>query len=143
MDLTSPCHVDLADARAQHGSAGHAATGVLGEQFAVEHLEHTHGFRVVARNWRVAEGDLRGELDVVALDEDEDRLVVVEVKARRDAHRFGGAISAVSPRKRAQVRRLTSAFLREARARHRLVRLDLIAVDLGGTSTLTHLPGAL
>jgi putative endonuclease len=140
---TSPCHVDLAEDRARTCSAGHLATGVLAEQLAVEHLERTHGFTILARNWRVSEGALRGELDVVALDERADRLVVVEVKGRRDAQRFGGAVSAVSPRKRAQVRRLTAAFLRDAGSHRRFVRLDLVAVDLGGASRLTHLPGAL
>lgn len=143
MDTATACHVDLAADRVRARSAGHVATGALGEELAVEHLQVTHGFTVLARNWRVAEGDLRGELDVVALDERAGRVVVVEVKARRDAHRFGGAVAAISPRKRAQVRRLTAAFLRDQRVHHRFVRLDLVAVDLGRTSSLTHLPGAL
>jgi putative endonuclease len=143
MDTTTACHVDLDADRVRSGSVGHVATGALGEELAVEHLQVTHRLTVLARNWRVAEGELRGELDVVALDEPASRVVVVEVKARRDAHRFGGAVSAVSPRKRAQVRRLAAAFLRDQQVGHRFVRLDLVAVDLGRTSSLTHLPGAL
>lgn len=143
MDTTTACHVDLATDRARAPSEGHLATGALGEQLAVEHLRVTHGLTVLARNWRVAREDLRGELDIVAMDERVGRVVVVEVKARRDAHRFGGAAAAVSPRKRAQVRRLTAAFLQAHDVRHRYARLDLIAVDLGRTPTLTHLPGAL
>lgn len=69
--------------------------------------------------------------------------MVSEVKARRDAGRFGGALAAISPRKRAKVRALTAAFLREADLPYRRVRLDVVAVDLGRTPTLTHLLGAL
>ncbi len=144
MDTTTAhCRISLADAALREGSADHLATGVLGEELAARHLRDAHGLRIVARNWRVSAGELRGELDLVAYDEPAQRVVVCEVKARRDAQRFGGALAAVSPRKRAQVRRLAAAFLREAGLRHQGVSLDVIAVDLGAAPTLTHLPSAL
>jgi putative endonuclease len=114
-------------------------TGELGEALAARHLEHDDGLEVVARNWRLRAGELRGELDVVAVDHARTLVVVVEVKARRDAGRFGGAISAVPPRKARQVRALTAAFLRDAALPYRRVRLDVVAVDLGPRPVLTHL----
>ncbi len=120
-----------------------ARLGRAGEALAVHHLEADHGFVVVARNWRLSAGELRGELDVVALDHEGRRVVVCEVKARRDAGRFGGAVTAVSERKRARIRVLAAAFLREAALPYRIVRLDLVAIDVGRNPSLSHLEGVL
>jgi putative endonuclease len=117
--------------------------GAFGEQLAAEHLRDGDGLQVLARNWRLRAGELRGELDLVALDEGEGVLVVVEVKTRRDAARFGGALYAVSPRKAAKVRALTAAFLRQAGLAVGQVRLDVVAIDLGPRPVLHHLLGAL
>ena len=117
--------------------------GPLGEDLAVRHLTELDGLRLLARNWRLASGELRGELDVIAEDPATGCLVVVEVKARRDADRFGGALAAVPPRKAAKVRALTAAFLRDAPPQHPRVRLDVIAVDLGRHPRLTHIEAAL
>jgi putative endonuclease len=70
-------------------------------------------------------------------------VVVCEVKTRRDAARFGGALAAVPPRKAAKVRALTAAFLRDARLPYPRVRLDVIAIDLGRDPVLTHVQAAL
>lgn len=122
---------------------GTAPLGALGEDLAVRHLVEDDRHEVVARNWRLSTGELRGELDLVTLDRAAGLVVVSEVKTRRDAARFGGALAAVSVRKRVKVRSLTAAFLREADLPYRRVRLDVIAVDLGRDPTLTHLLGVL
>ncbi|MTV23861.1 YraN family protein [Nitriliruptoraceae bacterium ZYF776] len=116
--------------------------GPLGEHLAAAHLVDD-GLVVLARNWRLSSGELRGELDVIAVDEPHGTVVVTEVKARRDAERFGGALAAVPPRKAAKVRALTAAFLREARLPYPRVRLDVVAVDLGRRPVLHHVQGAL
>lgn len=103
-------------------------TGVAGEDLAARRLS-AQGLEVVARNWRVADGDLRGELDIVALDHDARLVVVVEVKTRR-GNGFGGALAAVTPRKQARIRRLAVAFLISADLPYRRVRFDVIAVRL-------------
>lgn len=118
------------------------APGALGEELAARHLV-ADGCDLVARNWRLSAGELRGELDVVAVDPRAGCLVVCEVKARRDAARFGGALAAIPPRKAARVRALTAAFLREARLPYPRVRLDVVAVDLGHRPVLTHVQAAL
>lgn len=123
--------------------ASSLSTGDLGEQLAAHHLVADDGYELVTRNWRLASGELRGELDLVLVDPDDGCVVVCEVKARRDAARFGGALSAVPPRKAAKVRALTAAFLREARLPYPRVRLDVVAVDLGRAPVLHHVVAAL
>ena len=122
---------------------GTLGLGEVGEALAADHLVQAHHAIVLDRNWRVAAGRVRGELDIVVLEEATATLVVCEVKTRRDAQRFGGAVAAISPGKRAQVRRLTAAYLQQQARHHRHVRLDVIAVDLGPAPTLTHYAGAL
>src|SRR3954453_5979496 len=80
--------------------------GELGEQIAAEHLQH-RGYRIVARNYRTR----YGELDLVAAD---DRaLVFCEVKTRVAGGRSGpaGALDAIGPDKRRQVRALATRWL--------------------------------
>jgi putative endonuclease len=132
------CHLDRRSLAASELTAG-----ALGEELAARHLVDDDGCEVVARNWRLAAGELRGELDVVAIDPADGCIVVCEVKARRDAARFGGALAAISPRKAAKVRALTAAFLREARLPYPRVRLDVVAVDLGRDPVLHHVVAAL
>lgn len=105
-----------------------AETGRVGEQVAADHLAAA-GLEVVCRNWRIAEGDLRGELDVVALDHDQRVVVVVEVKSRRGAG-YGGGLAAVTVRKQAKIRRLAVAFLLAADLPYRHVRFDVVEVRL-------------
>lgn len=114
--------------------------GRLGEGLAARHLA-ADGLELLARNWRIAEGELRGELDLVAVEPATATLVVCEVKTRRDAARFGGAGAALDARKHRRLRVLTAAFLREQPQRYAHVRLDLVAVDLGRRAGLTHLVG--
>lgn len=115
--------------------------GTAAEELAATHLAHDHRLEVIARNWRIAAGELRGELDVVAVDPRTATLVVCEVKARRDADRFGGAVAAFGPTKARRLRALTGAFLRAQPERFGAVRLELVAVDLGRRPLLTHVVG--
>jgi putative endonuclease len=116
--------------------------GRLGEDLAVRHLTRDDRLELVARNWRIRTDEVRGELDVVARDPDDGTLVVCEVKARRDAERFDGALAAVGPVKRQRLRRLTLAFLRELSTPVPRVRLDVIAIDMGREPVLTHVEAA-
>ena len=89
------------------------------------------GWWIVERNVRVAA--MRGELDVIAVDGP--ALVFVEVKARRDGSAVGPETPAlaVGPRKRAKIRGLAAAWLRErgyAVPRHRDLRFDVIGLRL-------------
>jgi putative endonuclease len=140
---TSTHRTELDPATLRALPSASAGVGAAGEQLAAHHLVAEDGMELLARNWRLSAGELRGELDLIALDPPAGMVVVCEVKTRRDAERFGGAVAAVSPRKRAKIRALTAAFLRDSSLPYRRVRLDLIAIDLGRRPTLTHLEGAL
>lgn len=122
---------------------GEGPLGRLGERLAVAHLAGDDGLDVVATNWSLHTGELRGELDVVALDRRRGLVVVVEVKARRRAD-LGGPLVAVTPRKQAKVRALTTALLVDARLPYRRVRFDVVGllVPDGGRGRLTHVEGA-
>lgn len=96
---------------------------------------------IIARNWRVAAQEVRGELDVVALDHDRALVVIVEVKTRTGGG-FGGALAAVDRRKRRRLRRLAMAFVSQAQLPYREVRFDVIGVRLD-TRHLHHVMDAL
>jgi putative endonuclease len=131
---------------------GTRGIGVIGEQMAVRHLEAA-GMVVLDRNWRCAEGGLRGEIDIVA--RDGDVLVFCEVKARR-GEAAGHPLEAITPRKVAQLRRLAGAWLAAAEGGRRRaaepgaagagrgprpVRLDAVGVcwpAAGGRAHITH-----
>jgi putative endonuclease len=123
-------------------SDARAVTGARGEALAAAHLASL-GHEVVACNWRLRAGELRGELDLVALDHAAGAVVVVEVKTRR-GEGFGGPLAAVTPRKQAKVRALAAAFLLDAALPYRRVRFDVVGVLLrpGRAPELTHLQGA-
>jgi putative endonuclease len=118
-----------------------AQLGRIGEQMAVRHLERV-GMVVVERNWRCADGDVRGEVDVVA--RDGGVLVFCEVKARRGG-RAGTPLEAITPRKVAQLRRLAGAYLaRDAPSGRTGVRLDAVGVCWpagGGRAEVVHVRG--
>jgi putative endonuclease len=117
--------------------------GIVGERLAVAHLVDDDGLDVSQRNWRVRTGEVRGELDVVALDHVAGLVVIVEVKARRsDAQ--GGPLAAVTPRKQQRIRALTGRLLAESELPYRRVRFDVVGLWLprGQAGRLEHVQGA-
>jgi putative endonuclease len=124
-------------------AARRARLGARGEELAARHLRDDDGLEVLARNWRVHDGEIRGELDVVALDAECGILVVVEVKTRRgDA--YGGPLRAVTPDKQDRIRRLALAFLHEAGLGWPQLRFDVVGVWLvpGRPVRIEHVEGA-
>ena len=99
------------------------ALGDAGED-AVAAWYEAAGFTVVARNWRVREG----EIDLVAADAGV--LVFCEVKTRR-SDRFGHPAEAVTQTKQARIRRLAARFLAENETPRLRVRFDVAAVRPG------------
>jgi len=116
------------------------ARGQWGESLACRHLRRV-GHRIIDRNWRSPERDVRGELDIVSVDAG--IVVFTEVKARRRTG-FGGAAAAVDARKQQQIRSLAESWLRVHGDAARDepfdgVRFDVIAID--GVQ-VTHLDAA-
>ena len=97
------------------------ARGRFGENEA-ERWYLRRGYRVLARNWRCA----AGEVDLILLGGD--IVVFCEVKARA-SNKFGGPEAAVNWSKQRQLRRLAAMWLAHTRPAHAMtVRFDVAAV---------------
>ncbi len=104
---------------------GRRATGIAGED-AVAKWYEAHGYSILARNWRVREG----EIDVIA--RDARTIVFCEVKTRRgDA--FGIPFEAVTARKQQRLRQLARRWLSDSDVRAPVLRFDVASVMPGGT----------
>jgi putative endonuclease len=115
--------------------ASHVRLGAWGEQLAARRLKR-HGYRIIARNYRAA----GAEIDLIALDGD--TVVFIEVKTRRN-RACGDPAEAVDQRKRAQIKRAASLFLKRHRAGERAVRFDVVALSgLGPHARLEIIKGA-
>jgi len=111
-------------------TAARQRTGRSGEDLVAARLERA-GWLIVERNARTSE--VRGEIDLIALDGE--ALVFVEVKARRVGSIAGPETPAmaVGPRKRAKLRGLAAAWLRDRAydvPRHRQLRFDVVGLRL-------------
>ncbi|MDF2659474.1 MAG: YraN family protein [Paenibacillus sp.] len=100
---------------------GRRKLGLQGEEFAAEHLASS-GYRIVGRNWRCP----RGELDLIA--EDEEVIVFVEVRSRRNTGTFGSPEESVDARKQKKVRDIAQYYLYLGRSLERKIRFDVITV---------------
>lgn len=129
--------IQVTAARRQLG--GHA------ERLVAARLEQA-GWSIVDRNVRPDE--VRGEIDLIAIDGA--TLVFVEVKARRAGSALGPETPAmaVGARKRAKLRGLAAAWLRERGYEvppHRELRFDVVGLRVDAVGRVTeyeHLRGA-
>ena len=94
--------------------AAHNELGRWGEELAARHLER-QGFKILFRDWHCGHRDL----DLIAQKEDEDLLVIVEVKTRRN-ERFGDASLAVTPQKIRSIIIATNAFVKRTQQHENL-----------------------
>lgn len=113
------------------------ALGAYGERLAVRYLSE-RGLQILDRNWRC----VRGEIDIVALDER--CLAFVEVKTRT-TEAFGAPFEAVTRVKLARLR-LLSVMWREAAGaewRGRPGRIDVVSIlrPAVGPAHIEHLRG--
>lgn len=111
--------------------------GRYGEDLAAAHLV-AHGHRLLARNWRCAEG----EIDILATEGA--TLVVCEVKTRSST-RFGLPAEAVTAVKARRLRRLAASWLAASGGGFDTVRFDVVAVlrPRTGPAQIEHLRGVL
>jgi len=97
--------------------------GRSGEDAALR-LYAAAGYRVVARNWRCALGEIDLVLERGAL------LVFCEVKTRR-GDRLGGPYESVTAAKQRKLRQLGEAFLARWPSGIRDVRFDVASISVG------------
>ena len=109
--------------------------GKHGEQLAAEFLQKA-GFRILARNWRCAEG----EIDIVAVDRR--ALVACEVKTRSSTE-YGTPLEAITRQKRRRLRRLAVRWVVAHGVLFDEVRVDAVEVlrDRQGGFTIEHVRG--
>jgi len=112
-------------------------TGARGEAIAVAHLVAA-GYRVVARNWTVRDG----EIDVIARAPEGDRLVFVEVRTRWRGAPVAPETTVTRPKQR-RVERLARIFLARNAQRYAgmMATFDVIGVWLPDEE-VTHVPCA-
>lgn len=113
-------------------------TGDEGETLAVELLE-AKGYSIVKRNYRYG----KGEIDIIAKDPDEECLVFIEVKSRKNLE-FGLPEEAVTKNKIKQLKRIAELYLYENDIKEILCRFDVISVLMlpGQKPKLEHLVNA-
>jgi putative endonuclease len=111
--------------------------GAYGERRAVAYLTNDLGMRVLARNWRCADG----EIDVIA--RDGEAVVFVEVKTRRGPG-FGQPAEAVVAEKARRIRRLAAQWLAQSSVHSPTVRFDVVSVvrPRRGPAVIDHVRGA-
>lgn len=107
--------------------------GRAGEALVASYLELT-GCRVTAQNVRIA----GVEVDLVASDGPAQVVVEVKVRSRSD---YGGAVAAIDRAKQSRLARAARALQQNGA---RLVRVDVVAVDIGPEgATIRHYRNAV
>ena len=97
--------------------------GKKGEDIALSHLKRM-GYKIITRNYK----SKFGEVDIIA--KDRDTLVFVEVKTR-ETEKFGGPKMAVTERKRRQLSKVASEYLKRNGLSDVKARFDVVAIKLG------------
>ncbi|MBL8147161.1 MAG: YraN family protein [Anaerolineae bacterium] len=116
--------------------ATHLQLGKQGEDAAAAYVTSL-GWKVLARNWRGA----HGELDVIA--QDGETVIFVEVKARRGAS-LDEAFARVDKRKQQHLALTAEEYLEAADLLDSPWRIDVIAVRFGGGAPeIEHVQDAL
>ncbi len=99
--------------------------GDLGESAAATFYEQK-GWKVLERNWRVAEG----EIDLIVAN-NKSELAFVEVKTR-SSDVFGSGAEAVDWRKQQTIRKVAAAWMAQSDTYYETSRFDVALVDPTG-----------
>lgn len=122
----------------QTRSTARKRLGDDGERLAATWLE-ARGYRVVARNWRCAYGEIDLIVEPVALaivaGSAATELVFVEVKTRRGTA-MGTPEEAITPTKQRRLIAAAQTYLAEHDSEQRPYCIDVVAVDLAPTGAL-------
>ena len=112
--------------------AAHNELGKWGEDIAASFLEKK-GYKILLRDWKSGHHDL----DIIA--QDEDTIVIIEVKTRRN-RLFGDPEEAVDYRKRLSLQTAINHFVKS----HHInapIRFDIISIvgTIGSTTEIDHI----
>ena len=113
--------------------------GNEGEDIASDYLEK-NGYEIIERNYRFH----KGEIDIVAKDNETNYLVFVEVKSRKSLE-YGEPEYAITPAKAKQLKRMANYYLLDNHVKNTDCRLDVITVLLTPASPplINHYKNAL
>lgn len=120
---------------------GSAARGRWGEGVAARHLMGL-GWRIVGRNERPCRKDRRCEIDIIAFDPEECRVIFVEVKTHKAHSDFAGRLWRIDSRKKRNLLRASANWLIR-RHWHGNFRFDVIEVygeENGPPPVIDHIP---
>lgn len=83
-----------------------------------------------------------GEIDLIMRDNQQDNLVFIEVRYRKNNH-FGGAASSVTPQKQQRITK-TALYYMQQNEPNASARFDVVAIegDLNGENTINWIPNA-
>ena len=104
------------------------------EDLATEFLKNT-GYKIIERNHK----NKMGEIDIIAYDKKDDRIIFVEVKARKNAH-FGYGREAVDREKLFKITGAAQMYLKKKKLHNVKMRFDVIEI-MG--ENITHLKAIL
>ena len=99
--------------------AAHNELGKWGEDLAAAHLQQK-GYIILERDWKSGHSDL----DIIA--QDDDTIVIVEVKTRRN-RLFGDPQEAIDYKKRKSLQSAINHYVKSHRTSHD-VRFDIISI---------------
>ena len=94
-----------------------------------------HGYTILERNYK----NPLGEIDIIAFDNSQDRIVFVEVKARK-TNRFGYGREAVNQEKLFKIMQSAKLYLKNKKMLDAKMRFDVIEIT---GDELTHLKAIL
>ncbi|MDP5273423.1 YraN family protein [Chengkuizengella axinellae] len=101
-------------------------TGHFGEKLAVDFLLENK-YKVIEKNWRCK----LGEVDIIAYDND--TLVILEVRTRRDTGKFGTPHESINFKKQQKVRSISQMYLQQKNLQQAKTRIDVICIILNKT----------
>lgn len=120
------------------GRGAGSASGARGESIA-ERMLIAKGYRLLGRNLRLR----RGEIDLLCLAPDGATIVVVEVKAREFSEGVRTPEAAITAHKQRKLRTLARDLVRANAWQNRPIRIDVVAVELGGAGECRHHEAAI
>lgn len=100
--------------------------GKHGEDLAAEYLQKHHKYEIIDRNFRIQ----GGEIDLIALnrDKNKDVLVFVEVRSRKTKG-YGKPEESISDHKKASIKRTAQFYKLQNPDTPNLMRIDVVCID--------------